>query len=160
LVEFGRVTHLIDHEANLDRHVVAGLPELGDASSAKLRLFEGQENLRASSVQSDLSSDIVATESSANSFGEPVTIAPESTDSVDVADAAQVLAPSETPMLDVVRSMISTLATGVDAQTSTVSAYIIGRVGTQLQPGERPGLLVDAKPSRIGGNRESMWIQV
>ena len=62
------------------------------------------------------------------------------------------------PMLDVVRSNLSTLVDDVNSNLNTVTAYIVDRVGNELEPGALPALLVEARSSRSG--RESSWVQI
>jgi hypothetical protein len=160
LAEFSRVVSLRNHDANfVDQRMVVNLvPQMGDAYSAKLPLFESQENLRAwSSIESYASSKIAARELPTEFNLEPIILAPDSIQYLDPADATHDLNSGPSPILDFVRSI---LAEGVDFSTNTVSAYIIGHMTDELQPGESPGLLVDAKPTRQVGDRESTWIQV
>lgn len=60
--------------------------------------------------------------------------------------------------LESIRSALSGLAGGA-SRSGTVSAYIISDVGTKLEPGELPGLLVEARSAR--SRREAIdWIEV
>lgn len=67
---------------------------------------------------------------------------------------------TDRPIVDQVRSGLSTLITQVDAHVSTVSSYIMDRFGNEFLAGELPVLLVDAKPSRSAIEREINWVQI
>lgn len=61
--------------------------------------------------------------------------------------------------IDSLRSTLSTLVSGVGSRFGTVSAYIIDDVGSKLEPGVLPGLLVEARSAR--SRRDAVdWIQV
>lgn len=71
-----------------------------------------------------------------------------------------VAAPTTISIWDQVRSTLSSLTSGVNPERETVSAYIVGQLGSELHPGTRPGLLVDAKAGRSTSSRESLWIEI
>jgi hypothetical protein len=62
-------------------------------------------------------------------------------------------------VIDGIRSTLASLVTDLDSGVHTVSAYILDRVENDFAPGVLPGLLVDARSSRV--RRDSVeWIEV
>jgi hypothetical protein len=161
LAEFGRIARTVERNVNLtDSHgLIAG--NATDSSPLRLQLFGGSETSSVAARDTHTANDDSAPNAAPVSAGEPVTFVPSPSDgSNSPAGLSAAVAAPEAPLLELVRSALSNLTVGVDSQNDTVSAYIIGRLGDQFQPGVRPGLLVDAKPARNSGNRETAWIQV
>ncbi len=92
---------------------------------------------------------------SALPFGEKITMpSPQDAHEGDAHASSY----SKNEIIENVRSTLSALVSGT-AQLNSVSAYIIDGVGTQLEPGELPGLLVDAKSAR--SRRAAVdWVEI